>query len=173
MQKIPRILLACDVPNVYKVCREEYGPNARVNFEILRDAVVSFAGNSIISLVAYIITHPKATHYSFSEILAGTGYQVKERCIRYADEISGPLCGDWSLGLTIDALNRTDDFDTFILVVGDNDYEPLISEIKSRGKEVIVLTFESAAARVLYGAADRLFFLSESIVYRQSLSNGE
>ena len=78
----------------------------------------------------------------FLEKMINYGYQVKSKevkMIKIAPNIYERK-GDLDAELIIDALKNIDNFDTCILMSGDSDFAPLVDELKTKGKRVIVVS---------------------------------
>lgn len=162
-----RIFAAYDVANLWKACRQEFGPLARVNFQALAEIVRSKRHPVPVKQhsCAYLVTDPKQKHHGLRYVLRDLGYQVRERHMQHHKALLKPLRTDWDVGITIDAIDQLDSYDTFVLASGDGDFGLLIDYLKLKGKHIVVLTFESAASKILYQVADELYILSkESIV---------
>ena len=88
---------------------------------------------------------------SFLKKLKSLGYQVRAkevkriRISRNVYEWKGNLDAE----LIIDALKNADNFDTCILMSGDSDFAPLIDELKSRKKRIIVMSTKHHISREL------------------------
>ena len=168
-----RALVACDVANLWKSCREEFGDNARVDFQVLGQIVPTITHEDIAQkLIAYIVTNPRQKHHAFESALKGFGYEIRERFLRYEKGLSTPFRTDWDVGITIDAIALSERYDTFVLVSGDGDFAMLLDHLKALDKKTIVLTFAHSSSKLLHAAADRLFYFSEDIVYRQPGGDG-
>jgi len=115
-------------------------------------------------LVAYIVTNSKKKHHAFYSALRNYGFSVKERYMAWSKS-NTIMKTDWDVGITIDALDQIDSYDTFALASGDGDFTQLLRYLKAKGKRTIVLTFEHSASKSLYSVADELFILTEDVVY--------
>lgn len=88
---------------------------------------------------------------AFLEKLKKLGYQVRAkevkriRISRNTFEWKGNLDAE----LIIDALKNSDNFDTCILMSGDSDFAPLLDELKTREKRVIVMSTKHHISREL------------------------
>jgi uncharacterized LabA/DUF88 family protein len=78
-----------------------------------------------------------------------------------------PFGTDWDIGITIDALDNLDDYDTFVLLSGNGDYHILLKDLKDRGKRVEVVTFENLYSHLLHDSADEIIFISDSEIFRE------
>lgn len=80
--------------------------------------------------------------HDFMEII---GYVVKHKKIKFirdrADqEYGGHNKGNVDVDLTIDAVHFRDDYDSFVILSGDGDFESLLKYLKAHGKRCIVLS---------------------------------
>lgn len=168
MEEIERIYTAVDVANLWKSCREEFGPDARVDFSVLSRMVPALRTESSSvqqRLVAYVVTNPRQRHQEFAKVLQVFGYEFVERFLRYEKGLLKPMHTDWDVGITIDALDRIDSYDTFALISGDGDFGLLLDYLKTRGKKTIVLAFKKSTSRLLYNSADELHIFDKNIVF--------
>jgi len=161
-----RFYVACDVSNLFKACRDEFGDKARVDFKKLSGMVPKLVGTDVHQdLVAYIVTNPEQQHKAFTKVLTTFGFRVRERFLRYEKAFLKPTRTDWDVGITIDAIDQIDEYDTFVLVSGDGDFSILLDYLKQRGKKTLVLTFENSTARSLYESADELIILDKNAIW--------
>lgn len=182
-----RVYTAVDVSNLFKSCRSEFGLDARVDFEVLSQLVPSIRRpNDVVQrLVAYVVASSKNNHHAFSQVLRTYGYRVRERYMRYEKGFTTrcSACGnrettskatrsDWDVGITVDAMDQIDTFDTFVLVSGDGDFVMLLEYMKSKGKRVIVFAFETTTARHLYEVADELYTFDKNILHNREAARG-
>jgi len=166
----------------------QYGPWVRVNYGKLKDLVISKPIGSYLRdahLVAYTVTATTkksdegsvslraGRNSKFLESLQRVGYEIKNRFMILEKGPTKPYGSDWDVGITIDALNHVDEYDTFCLVSGDGDYAMLLDNLKEKGKYVEVITFENTTARILADSAHRIIYLSENEIFRQDPPNGE
>lgn len=168
MEQIERIFLAVDVSNMWKSCREEFGETARVDFKVLGEYIPSLRHPTEVhqKLVAYVITNPSQKHHALAQVLRSYGYTICERYMRHEKGLVKPLHTDWDVGITIDAIEMLHTYDTFVLASGDGDFVLLLDYLKSKGKKTIVLSFERATAKALYGCADELHTFKDNIVFK-------
>lgn len=80
----------------------------------------------------------------FHDFLEIIGYTVKHKKIKFikdGNEIhGGHHKGNVDVELTIDAVHFRDDYDTFVLLSGDSDFEALIKYLKKYKKRCIVMS---------------------------------
>lgn len=166
-----RVFVACDVANLWKSCREQFGTDARVDFEVLSRIVPSIfegEGQQVDQrLVAYIVTNPDQKHQAFEDVLNTFGYEVRERFMRY-EKGFGALRTDWDVGITIDAIDRAEEYDLFVLVSGDGDFTMLLDYLgEKKDKETMVVSFQHSLSALLHRSADRVYYFNNDIVYIQ------
>ncbi len=162
-----RIYVACDVSNLWKSCREQYGHNYRLDFQVLGSLVAAkrHPKETVINQVAYIVTNPKQKHHAFYTALRGYGFLIRERFMRFDKDKGRPTHTDWDVGITIDALDKFNDYDTFVLASGDGDFSQLLKHLKYGGKKSMVITFSNSTSRSLYEAADEVISIGKDSVY--------
>lgn len=162
-----RYRLVADVNSLFKTCQEIHGKGARLNFEIIKDALPAFYGPENVDLDphAYIVTHPNNTHTEFKHVLEAIGYNVHELQMMFIPHITGAIYDDWSLRICIDLIKKLGEYDVATLVVGETDYSALVEYLTDQGKKVYVLSFETGKVKELYSGADELFFLENEAVY--------
>lgn len=155
--------------NLLKTCRDQYGQRARIDFQMLAEKMRTLRHPDPVeqTLMAYLVARPSENHHMFYRALRGFGYQVRERRMRRPKGMQKPTRTDWDVGITIDALDSLDTYDTFVLVSGDGDFAQLLRHLKTLRKHTVVLTFASTLSRDLVAAAEEVILLSRDIVYRK------
>ena len=174
MTDLERVWLAVDVSSLWDACRDKHGKDARINFEVLRNVIPSLRGGIDkvnMNASAYIVTHKRATHAAFSEVLTSMEYMVRNTEVAYVDPLPPTrrvmaIHDDWTAGIAVDAMHWLEEYDTFVLAAGHKQFEKLLTYLQNRGKKVIVLTFETPVTKALYEEyADDVFYLTKDIVY--------
>ena len=162
-----RIFVACDVANLWKSCREEFGERARIDFQVLASYVPAKRHPQDVRqrLMAYLVTSPSQSRKALYHSLRTYGFKVRERKMLFSKAEGRPYRTDWDVGITVEALTSMDDFDTFVLMSGDGDFVPLLRALRSRKKKTMVLTFSSSASQHLYRGTDEIHLLGEDVVY--------
>jgi uncharacterized LabA/DUF88 family protein len=177
MENSARIYVACDVANLVKACRYQYGDDARLDFGMLGSVVPAILHPQLVDqvLTAYIVVHSKTSKSGnaiFQRALTHLGYRVRVREMSYTKIVKNewkPNRTDWDVGITIDAIHHMCEYDTFVLMSGDGDFAMLLEYLHTHGKRTMVFTFESAASKLLYDAADTVVTLTEAVVTRKGV----
>lgn len=187
-KKTERVYVAVDVQNIWYSSREQFGSTARVNFDKLKYLILNKQLSTLpreLNLVAYTITASTKVRADgqiryvgkkndrFLETLTRIGFSIRNRDMFSEKGIKKPFHTDWDVGITLDAVNYIDEYDTFTLVSGDGDYSILIEDLRKRGKFVEVITFETTASRLLHATANRVIYITESELYFQEQRRGE
>jgi uncharacterized LabA/DUF88 family protein len=186
---VERVYAAVDVSNLWHSSREQFGINARVDFDKLRDLIL---GNNLARiprqarLVAYTITAStrirasgklryvdKNKNSRFLSTLEKLGFEVRNRNMHAEKGIKKAYHTDWDVGIAVDAIKLIDTYDTFTLVSGDGDYSILVEELREKGKFVEVITVESTTSRILHATANRVMYITEDQLYFQEPSRGK
>ena len=171
MEQLERVWLACDVSSLWDSCRDAFGDNSRINFEVLKYVVPALRGGIDkvqMNANAYIVTHKRHTHKTFSDVLTSLEYVVKLTEVDYVTHKNRPtpVHDDWTSGITLDAVYWIDSYDTFVLAAGCRQFEKLLNFLRANGKNIIVLTFKSEYTEAVYSDyADEVHYLTEDIVY--------
>jgi len=81
----------------------------------------------------------------FHDFLEIIGYTVKHKKIKFIKDDNDKIYGGHNKGnvdvdLTIDAVHFKDDYDTFVLLSGDGDFESLIKYLKAFHKKCIAMS---------------------------------
>jgi uncharacterized LabA/DUF88 family protein len=167
-----RLYVACDVSNLWTSSRELFGLEARLDFKILASLVSEHRQSAPLrqELVAYVVTTPKHSSGAFQAALAGYGYKVRARQMTVAkafDSADRHIVGrtDWDVGITIDAIDKLDDYDTFVLMSGDGDFTQLLEYLRTKGKRTLVISFKHSTSKALVDVADEHVFLDRNVVY--------
>lgn len=163
-----RVYVAVDAANLLRSCRDVHGHHARVDFQVLRDLPCRLRGQDVtVQSVAYVVHDPARKVQTFSQVLHAYGYVVRARTMRHQKGILKPMHTDWDVGITIDALDKLDEYDTFVLVSGDGDFAQLLEYLRAKGKQTVVLSFEGTTSRLLYESADELHMLGVDVLTRR------
>lgn len=87
----------------------------------------------------------------FLDKLEHYGYKVRSKEVKviWVSKNTFERKGSLDAELIIDALKKSNDFDTCILMSGDSDFAPLLDELKAQGKRVIVMSTKRHVSREL------------------------
>jgi len=173
-KEVERVFVAVDVQNLWYSCREEFGDGARVRYRQLIDLIRS--GNRELLLHAYLITANTKIirgktkfvgrqNSRFIESLQELGFVVRDRSVIREKNANNPFGTDWDMGIAIEAIKRIEEFDTYILVSGDGDFNILLEELRKQGKRVEVVTFKSTKSVLLHRPAHKITHLTADQVF--------
>lgn len=129
-----------DASNIYHSQKEL---KWRIDFLKLKEY---FQNNTMLDNIYYYtaydpeyIKQPK-----FLDFMEIVGYVVRKKRVKFIKDDNfkkgGFHKGDLDVDLTIDAVHNRDNYQTFILLSGDSDFEPLIKYLKSYGVKCIVIS---------------------------------
>ncbi|WP_160152451.1 NYN domain-containing protein [Microbulbifer sp. ALW1] len=142
------VAIFVDVQNVYYTTRQAF----RRNFDYNAFWSKATEGRRVTSAIAYAIDRGDQKQREFQNILRAIGFEVKLK--PYIQRADGSAKGDWDVGITIDALEYSEDADTVILVSGDGDFDLLVENLRvRRGKRVEVYGVAALTADSLINAA--------------------
>jgi len=142
-----KTLILVDVQNVYYTTRQTF----RCNFNYNAFWQQASNGRDIVSAFAYAIDRGDQKQTEFQNILRAIGFEVKLK--PYIQRADGSAKGDWDVGITIDALECSQDADEVVLVSGDGDFDILVRTLRNKGKTVKVYGVEALTAASLIHAA--------------------
>ena len=168
---IERVFVVIDVNNLWHSCHEEFGPNSRVSYPALRDLIYNQNNDSErdLEINAYSVVVPSKyeneppANIKFLQSLQNLGFNVKTKKLKmFGKTHNNP---NWDVGITVDAMDKINTYDTFILLSGDGDYHLLLEHLKKKGKRIEVYTFRHSASALLNRSADAIFYLSENEIF--------
>jgi len=155
----PKVAIFVDVQNIYYTSRQAYSRNFDYN------AFWSKAteGREVVNAFAYAIDRGDQKQREFQNILRAIGFEVKLK--PYIQRADGSAKGDWDVGITIDALENSEQVDLVVLVSGDGDFDLLVQTLRiSRGKTVEVYGVESLTADSLINAASKFIAIENELL---------
>lgn len=116
----------------------------KIDFKKLLDY---FKNNTNLFRIAFYgaINPDNAKERKFHDFLEIIGYIVRHKEIKFIKdesdkEYGGHHKGNIDVDLTIDAVHFKDEYDSFVLLSGDSDFESLLKYLKAHGKRCIVLS---------------------------------
>lgn len=181
MSKVERVFFAIDVMNLFHSAKDYFGKDYRINFAKLVKLIVNkpiCRLPRVVESVAYTVTPNfrinKDGTFQRTEVRKSVGFikslkqlniQVKNRETYVEKGIAKPMATDWDVGITVDALNKLDSYDTFSLASGDGDYSLLIDDLKMKGKYTEIVSLEKSASRILCATAHRAIFITRDEMF--------
>ena len=155
------VVLFVDVQNVYYTTRQAFGRN----FDYNKFWSVATAGRSVIKAVAYAIDRGDKKQKEFQNILKAIGFEVKLK--PFIQRSDGSAKGDWDVGITIDALEYSENADIVILVSGDGDFDLLVDKLRGdKGKWVEVYGVAKLTSASLVNAANKFVPIEDELLLR-------
>lgn len=116
----------------------------RIDFQRL---LAYFKRNSNLSRITFYsaINPENKNERKFHDFLEIIGYIVKHKKIKFIKDENEKIRGGHHKGnidvdLTIDAVHFRDDYDSFVLLSGDGDFESPIKYLKANGKRCLVMS---------------------------------
>lgn len=120
-----KVAIFVDVQNIYYTTRHTF----KRNFDYNKFWVKATKGREVIKAVAYAIDRGDKKQQEFQNILRAIGFEVKLK--PFIQRVDGSAKGDWDVGITIDAMDYTNDADIVILASGDGDFDLLVNKLKN------------------------------------------
>ena len=143
-----RIAIFVDVQNIYYTTRDAYGRqfNYRKFWQQLE------LKGEIVTANAYAIARNDDSQIKFQDALKHIGFEVKLK--PYIQRKDGSAKGDWDVGITIDAMDYSEQADNVVLVSGDGDFDLLVNKLRiEKNKFVEVYGVPALTAASLMNAA--------------------
>lgn len=132
---MPRIGVFVDVQNIYLCTRAVY-QQGKINYEILKNFVQR--EGSLVTLSAFTCYDPALKpQIDFMTRLALIGYRVVSKPIKRLPD--GSVKASMDLEMAMEVLNQAPHLDEIVLVTGDGDFAPLVSQLCLLGKVVRVI----------------------------------
>ncbi len=142
------VAIFVDVQNVYYTSRQIF----KKNFDYNTFWAKATKDRAVIKAFAYAIDRGDQKQYEFQNILRAIGFEVKLK--PFIQRSDGSAKGDWDVGITIDAMEYSQNADIVILVSGDGDFDLLVNKLRiDKGKTVEVYGVEKLTANSLIQAA--------------------
>lgn len=165
LRKAPteRVVVLLDVQNV---CHELRRLGVFIDYRMLRDNAVR--GRHMVSATAFDGRHysaEKDTTKAFHDILIQNGWALDLRDLH--DETHQKEV-DVSLATSLISGAVGDTYDTAVIISGDRDFVPAIEYVRSMGRRVEVMSFESSLSSQLAKVADSVTLLDTSFIVRLS-----
>jgi uncharacterized LabA/DUF88 family protein len=119
-----KVVLFVDVQNVYYTSRQAYGRNFDYN-EFWSKATLN---RQVTKAIAYAVDRDDKKQREFQSILRAIGFEVKLK--PFIQRSDGSAKGDWDVGITIDAMEYSENSDIVVLVSGDGDFDILVNKLR-------------------------------------------
>jgi uncharacterized LabA/DUF88 family protein len=168
------VFAVVDSQNLYHTCRSAFGPEAKVDYKLLKEAVISNIAPSssrlLVEMIAYTVATPRRRgNDTFLSMLKSLGYLTKTQFVEYAPNSTKNLIRtEWTVGITIDTMKRVlaeEPPHRFVLVSGSGVFEPLVRELAVMGIPTDVFAFRGGLSRDLSECAVRVFPLDKKILF--------
>jgi uncharacterized LabA/DUF88 family protein len=156
--KYQRVGIFVDVQNMFYSAK--HLKNAKLNFNKLMEK--GLQGRQLIRAICYCVGTPDNDQTSFLEMLAGNGYEIKNKELRTRQD--GSAKADWDMGMAIDAISLADKLDIIVLVSGDGDFIDLVMHLKHKGVSVELISFPRSTNDDLIQAVDHYIPIEEDLL---------
>ena len=154
-----KIALFVDVQNVYYTTRQAF----KRNFDYNRFWAIATEGRDVIKAIAYAVDRGDKKQQEFQNILRAIGFEVKLK--PFIQRSDGSAKGDWDVGITIDALEYSDEADIVVLVSGDGDFDLLVDKLRiDKGKFVEVYGVAKLTSMSLVNAASKFIAIDDELL---------
>jgi uncharacterized LabA/DUF88 family protein len=154
-----KVALFVDVQNVYYTTRQIF----QRNFDYNTFWSMATANRQVINAFAYAIDRGDQKQREFQNILRAIGFEVKLK--PFIQRADGSAKGDWDVGITIDAMECSQDADVIVLVSGDGDFNLLVNKLRiDKGKRVEVYGVSKLTSASLMKAASKFTPIDQNLL---------
>ena len=161
-----KVVILVDVQNVYYTTRQVFGRN----FDYNRFWSKATVDRQVTKAFAYAIDRGDPKQREFQNILRAIGFEVKLK--PFIQRSDGSAKGDWDVGITIDALEHSEDADIVILVSGDGDFDLLVNKLRiDKGKRVEVYGVAQLTSQSLINAASEFVPIESGLLLGKQEKN--
>ena len=133
-----------------------------IDYIKLRDL---FNKQRLVEIRDYCVAHNTNNQNKFFAFLKKNGYKLVTKPLKIikAPEIErGDIRkANFDVEITIDVLERLDKFDTLVLFSGDSDFNYLIKKLRSKGKQVVVISTKHHISRELIESSNKYIDLKK------------
>ena len=156
-----KVAIFVDVQNVYYTSRQVF----KRNFDYNTFWAQATKDREVISAFAYAIDRGDQKQHEFQNILRAIGFDVKLK--PFIQRSDGSAKGDWDVGITIDAMEYSQEADVVVLVSGDGDFDLLVNKLCiDKGKRVEVYSVSKLTANTLIQAASEHIPIESGLLLR-------
>lgn len=118
---------------------------------------------NIVYIGFYTVRFNNKAHDDFLTVLKKAGFKLVTKpikIIKNRDKKLGDIRkANFDVEITVDAINKSNEYETIVLFSGDSDFTYLIKELRKRRKKVIVISLRYHIAKELVEMADYYFDL--------------
>ena len=154
-----KVAIFVDVQNIYYTSRQIF----KRNFDYNAFWAKATKDRQVTKAFAYAIDRGDQKQYEFQNILRAIGFEVKLK--PFIQRADGSAKGDWDVGITIDAMEYSQDADVIVLVSGDGDFDLLVNKLRlEKGKTVEVYGVSKLTANSLVQAASDFISIDSDLL---------
>lgn len=154
-----KVAIFVDVQNIYYTSKQVFKRNFDYNAFWAR----ATKDRQVTKAFAYAIDRGDQKQHEFQNILRAIGFEVKLK--PFIQRSDGSAKGDWDVGITIDAMEYSQDADVIVLVSGDGDFDLLVNKLRmDRGKKVEVYGVANLTANSLIQVASEFIPVESSLL---------
>lgn len=161
MSEKRKTLMLVDTQNLYYSLRDLCGVESRLDFLKLREIACRRSKCTSIDGTIYL-TSIKEDLSALVDFLVYNGFNVKE--LKFKSDIDTQM--------VVDAVNMADEYKSVVICSGDSDFYPLIIDLKEKGKEVGVISFEQTSSKKSEQLADWVIHLDSRIILSNEQKGG-
>lgn len=115
---------------------------------------------NLVYLGFYTVAFSSKVHQEFLKALKAKQYTIITKPLKVIWDHKNSKevhKANFDVEIAVDAMDKLDEYDTFILFSGDSDFDYFIRRLKEKGKRVLVFSTRFHVAKELIGSCDKYF----------------
>ena len=154
-----------DLQNLFFAARNK---DRRIDFEKIWEHFHERESEFLVDAVIYMIRSQDFDSSKFEKKLTSIGYNLR---VKNSERLNvGKKIiykqTNHDVNITIECLDRIQNFDKWILMSGDGDFADLCAHLKKKGKQVEVWSFQECYNQSMDPYVDRVHFIEKGFFYR-------
>lgn len=141
----------------------------KIDFEKVWEYFNSRETEFLIGGFIYLIRGPDFDSSKFESKLISIGYTIVAKKIVKFMRRNRPVYrqSNHDVGITVDSIDKMNNYDKLILMSGDGDFTDLCKYLKSKKKQIEIWSFKECYNSSLEIYADRVYFIDEQFFYKK------
>lgn len=167
MSDITPTLLQIDLQNLFFEARNR---GQRIDLEKILEFFNNRETEFITDAIVYMIRGDDFDSTKFEAKLKSVGYtlRIKHAIKTMKDSKVVYRQSNHDVGITVDCMDRLDQFQKWILMSGDGDFVDLCRHLRQKGKKIEIWSFKECYNPQLEPFADRLSFIGEEFFLKKT-----
>lgn len=163
---ITTTFLQIDLQNLFFEARNK---NVKIDFEKVLQHFKSRETEYLVDSIIYMVRGDDFDSQKFEVKLKNIGYKIftKNAIKTYKNNKISYKQTKYDINITIDCLNKINDFNKWIFMSGDGGFTDLCKHVKEKGKEIELWSFQESYSSTMEPYIDRLNYINEDFFYKK------